>query len=93
MIEYYLSNNNETCYSNFSAYFSQTKRAALNKNATLEKSPRRYPGPLAGTLTSEGFGASPPLTPHPPKRPRSVAGLESSAPSHPAAAAAAAPRT
>ena len=26
MIEYYLSNNNETCYSNFSPYFSQTKR-------------------------------------------------------------------
>ena len=34
MIRYYLSSNNETCYNNFSLYFSQTKRA-FNKQPDL----------------------------------------------------------
>ena len=33
MIGHYLSNNNETCYSSFSPYFSQTKRGLTHEHA------------------------------------------------------------
>ena len=58
MIEHYLSNNNEMCYSNFSPYFSHTKRGltlgCLDTGSHALHLLSRPPSLLSGLLELRG---------------------------------------